>query len=100
MTRAPAIRFAGLSKRFPGITALSGVSVDVASGSELHGWIDQLTASGVAIRLISSELPELLHLSTRVLVLREGQLVGEYSRAEATPSAVLRLMLGGPRPAG
>jgi ABC-type sugar transport system ATPase subunit len=44
--------------------------------------------------LISSELPELLNLSTRILVLREGRLVGELPREEATQEALLRLMAG------
>ena len=51
--------------------------------------------------LISSELPELVSLSSRVLVLRDGRLVGELARAEATPASLLRMMAGldplGPR---
>ena len=51
--------------------------------------------------LISSELPELIALSTRVLVLRDGHLVGELARAEADPQSLLRIMAGfdllGPR---
>jgi ABC-type sugar transport system ATPase subunit len=48
----------------------------------------------VAVLLISSELPELLHLATRILVLREGRLVGEVSRADATQDALMRLVAG------
>jgi ABC-type sugar transport system ATPase subunit len=44
--------------------------------------------------LISSELPEVLHLSTRILVLREGRIAGELSREEATQAALMRLMAG------
>ena len=44
--------------------------------------------------LISSELPEVINLSTRVLVLREGRLAGELGRAAASQDAVLRLMAG------
>ena len=44
--------------------------------------------------LISSELPEIMRLSTRILVLREGRLVGELSRAQVTQEALLRLMAG------
>ena len=68
--------------------------VDVGAKSELHGWIDKLAAEGCAVLLISSELPELLALSSRILVLREGRLVGELPRAAATQDAVLRLMSG------
>ena len=68
--------------------------VDVGAKAELHGWIDRLAREGVAVLLISSELPELLNLSTRVLVVREGRLVGERSRGQATQDALLRLMAG------
>ncbi len=68
--------------------------VDVGAKAELHQWIHQRASEGAAILLISSELPELLALSTRILVLREGQLRGELSRAEATQAALLRLMAG------
>jgi ABC-type sugar transport system ATPase subunit len=51
--------------------------------------------------LISSELPELVALSTRILVLRDGRLVGELARAEADQESLLRMMAGldplGPR---
>ena len=44
--------------------------------------------------LISSEMPEVLNLSSRILVFREGRLVGQLSRAEANQDALLRLMAG------
>jgi ribose transport system ATP-binding protein len=68
--------------------------VDVGAKAELHGWIDRLASEGVAILLISSELPELLNLSSRILVLREGRIMGEVSRDRATQDHVLRLMAG------
>ena len=55
--------------------------VDVGAKAELHAWIDQRAAEGAAVLLISSELPELLTLSSRILVLREGRLRGEVTRA-------------------
>jgi ABC-type sugar transport system ATPase subunit len=70
--------------------------VDVGAKAELHAWIDQRAAEGAAILLISSELPELLTLSSRILVLRAGRLCGEVPRAEATQDGVLRLMAGLP----
>ena len=45
--------------------------------------------------MISSELPEVLGMSDRVLVMREGRIVAEFSRAEATPEAVGAAMMGG-----
>jgi len=68
--------------------------VDVGAKAELHGLIDELAAGGAAILLISSELPEVLNLSTRVLVFREGRLAGELTRHAATQEAVMRLMTG------
>jgi len=68
--------------------------VDVGAKAELHEWIDRLAADGKAILLISSELPELLALSTRILVVRDGRIVGELSRGAATPERLLRLMSG------
>lgn len=68
--------------------------VDVGAKAELHAWVDRLASEGVAVLLISSELPELLNLSTRVLVVREGRVVGERARGEATQDGLLRLMAG------
>jgi ABC-type sugar transport system ATPase subunit len=68
--------------------------VDVGAKAEIHAWVDKLAAEGKAILLISSELPELLNLSTRVIVLRAGRVVGELPREHATQDALLRLMAG------
>jgi ABC-type sugar transport system ATPase subunit len=68
--------------------------VDVGAKAEIHAWVDTLASEGVAVLLISSELPELLNLSSRVLVLRSGRVVGELERAAASQDALLRLMAG------
>jgi ABC-type sugar transport system ATPase subunit len=68
--------------------------VDVGAKAELHAWIDQRAAEGAAVLLISSELPELLMLSSRILVLREGRLRAALARGEATQDKLLRLMTG------
>jgi ABC-type sugar transport system ATPase subunit len=68
--------------------------VDVGAKAELHAWIDQLASEGHGVLLISSELPELLNLSTRILVLRQGRVAGEVSRERATQDVLLRLMAG------
>ncbi len=70
--------------------------VDVGAKAEIHALIDELAAGGAGVLLISSELPEVLHLSTRILVLRDGRLAGELPRAAATQGAVMRLMAGSP----
>jgi ABC-type sugar transport system ATPase subunit len=69
--------------------------VDIGAKAEIHAIIDRLASQGHAILLISSELPELLALSTRVLVLRQGRLAGTVERAHATQDRLLRLMTGG-----
>jgi ABC-type sugar transport system ATPase subunit len=66
--------------------------VDVGAKAEIHALIDELASAGTAILLISSELPEILHLSTRILVLRSGRIAGELPRAEASQPALMRLM--------
>lgn len=68
--------------------------VDVGAKAEIHALIDELAREGAAILLISSELPEVLNLSTRIIVLREGRQVGELSRAEASQESLIRLMAG------
>ncbi len=68
--------------------------VDVGAKAELHAWIAQRAAEGAAILLISSELPELLALSTRILVVREGRLRGELAQGAATQDELLRMMAG------
>jgi ABC-type sugar transport system ATPase subunit len=68
--------------------------VDVGAKAEIHRLIDELAAAGQAILMISSELPEILNLSTRVIVMRNGRLVGEIDRSEATAEGVLKLMTG------
>jgi ribose transport system ATP-binding protein len=68
--------------------------IDVGAKAEIHGIIRQLADDGVAILVISSELPEVLGVSDRILVMREGEVMGELSREEATEDAVMRLAAG------
>jgi ABC-type sugar transport system ATPase subunit len=68
--------------------------VDIGAKAAIHGLIDELAQQGLAVMLISSELPEVLNLSTRIIVMREGEIAGELSRAEASQEAILRLMAG------
>jgi rhamnose transport system ATP-binding protein len=56
--------------------------IDVGAKAEIRAIIDRLAGEGRAVILISSELPEIIGMSDRVLVMREGRLVGEFSRAE------------------
>jgi ABC-type sugar transport system ATPase subunit len=68
--------------------------VDVGAKAEIHALIGELAEQGTAILLISSELPEVITLSERILVLREGRLVGEVPRKDATQEGLLRMMAG------
>jgi len=68
--------------------------VDVAAKSEIHRLIGDMAAQGAAVLLASSDLPELLSLSHRLIVLREGRIAAEFPRDQATPHAVLRAMAG------
>lgn len=68
--------------------------VDVGAKAEIHALIDELAHQGAAVLLISSELPEVLNLSTRIVVLRAGRQMGEIPRADATQENVMRLMAG------
>ena len=68
--------------------------VDVGAKAAIHALIDELAQQGLAVMLISSELPEVINLSTRVVVMREGRVAGELSREEASQESILRLMAG------
>jgi ribose transport system ATP-binding protein len=63
--------------------------IDVGAKSEIHALIARLAGSGVSIVLISSELPEILALSTRILTFSEGRVVGEFAAAEASEERLL-----------
>jgi len=68
--------------------------VDVGAKAEVHSILRGLARSGVAILMISSELPEILGASDRVLVMHEGQLMGELSAEEATEEKIMFLAAG------
>ncbi|HUJ08919.1 MAG TPA: sugar ABC transporter ATP-binding protein [Verrucomicrobiae bacterium] len=68
--------------------------VDVGAKAEIHGLIDELANNGNGVLLISSELPEVINLSTRILVLRAGKIVGEVPREHVTQETLMRLMAG------
>ncbi|HKQ51511.1 MAG TPA: ATP-binding cassette domain-containing protein, partial [Pyrinomonadaceae bacterium] len=68
--------------------------IDVGAKQEIYAQISRLAREGLAIVLVSSELPEVLGLSDRLLVLHEGRVAGEFTRAEATPEAVMACATG------
>lgn len=68
--------------------------VDIGAKSEIYDILREVTASGKAILMVSSELPELIAIADRILVFRNGSVVGEVQRAEATEEKLIRLMTG------
>jgi ABC-type sugar transport system ATPase subunit len=63
--------------------------IDVGAKAEVHGLMSRLAGQGVGIIMISSELPEILGMSDRILVVREGRISGEFRRGQATQEAIL-----------
>ena len=68
--------------------------IDVGAKAEVHQIIDELAASGMAIILISSDLPEVLAMSDRVVVMREGRQTGLFDRADASEETVITAAMG------
>jgi ribose transport system ATP-binding protein len=68
--------------------------VDVAARAEIYARIEALAEQGMATLFVSSELPEVIALADRCLVMHEGRIAGELQRAEMTEEAILRLATG------
>jgi len=68
--------------------------IDVGAKLEVYELINQLTAEGRAVILVSSELPELMGMSDRIIMLSEGRIAGEFTREEATPEKLLAAAMG------
>lgn len=68
--------------------------IDVGAKAEVHALMSQLARSGVGIIMISSELPEILGMSDRILVMCEGRVAAILDRAEATPEAIMAYASG------
>ena len=68
--------------------------IDVGTKAEVHRLMSELAGDGLAVLMISSELPEVLGMADRVLVMHEGRLTGELSRAQADEESVIRLATG------
>nr|HPM22439.1 D-xylose ABC transporter ATP-binding protein [Phycisphaerae bacterium] len=72
----------------------------VAAKADIYALLNELTAAGVAIVLITTELPELLALADRILVVHGGGIVAELGRGEATQERIIHAAMGGgPAPA-
>jgi D-xylose transport system ATP-binding protein len=71
--------------------------IDIGAKVEIYKLLDRLAGEGVAIIMVSSELPEVLGMSDRILVMREGAIVAEFSREEATREAIMEYATGARR---
>ncbi|HHV93509.1 MAG TPA: sugar ABC transporter ATP-binding protein [Firmicutes bacterium] len=69
--------------------------VDVGAKSEIHRLMSELAAKGVGIIMVSSDLPEVLGMSDRVLVMSDGAITAEFTRAEATPDKIMMAATSG-----
>ena len=68
--------------------------IDVGTKSEVHRILDELVGKGMAVLMISSELPEVLGMADRVLVMHEGRITAEFDRADATEDSIMRAATG------
>ena len=67
--------------------------IDVGAKKEIHSLMGELTSQGVAVIMISSELPEVLGMSDRIIVMHEGRICGEFSRDEASQEKIMTTIL-------
>jgi ribose transport system ATP-binding protein len=73
--------------------------IDVNAKREIYSFIDELARAGLGLIVVSSELPEVLALADRVMVMCDGRKTAEFSRAEVTPERVLHAALPDRAPA-
>lgn len=68
--------------------------IDIGSKAAVHEFMGELAANGLAVIMVSSELPEILGMADRVIVMREGRIAGEFAREEMTPERLVRSAAG------
>ena len=68
--------------------------IDVGTKAEVHRLMSSLAADGLAVVMVSSELPEVLGMADRIVVLREGRIAAQLTRAEATEESVMYAAMG------
>ncbi len=80
----------------PGILILDEPTrgIDVASKEEIHNRIFDLASQGISIVVISSELPEIMKLSDRILIMHEGKITGNFQRREVDSTTILKAAIG------
>ncbi len=68
--------------------------IDIGSKAAVHDFMSELAAEGLAVIMVSSEIPEVLGMSDRVIVMREGRIAAEFSGAQMTPENLVRAAAG------
>ena len=68
--------------------------IDVGSKSEIHNLLRDLAKQGYAVIVISSEMPEVLHVSDRIVAMYHGQIMREFSAAEVTEDSLIQAISG------
>ncbi len=74
--------------------------IDIGSKAAVHAFMAELAAQGLAVIMVSSEIPEILGMSDRVIVMRQGRIVGEYEGDALTPETLVRAAIGIAAPPG
>ncbi|VBB08234.1 abc transporter [Lucifera butyrica] len=69
--------------------------IDVGAKVEVYNLINRLVSEGAAVIVISSELPEVMGISDRILVMHDGEITAEFAQSEATPEKIMRAATGG-----
>jgi rhamnose transport system ATP-binding protein len=72
--------------------------IDVATKARVHEFISQLAAEGLAIILISSEIPEILGMADRIVVMHEGKITARLDRGQADSETLVKAAMGNPLP--
>jgi ABC-type sugar transport system ATPase subunit len=68
--------------------------IDIGAKAEVHRLMSELAAQGIAILMISSELPEILAMSDRIIVMREGRINGRFDKEEASAERIIAAATG------
>ena len=68
--------------------------IDIGSKAAVHAFMRELASQGLAVIMVSSEIPEIVGMSDRIIVMREGRQVAEFDREEATPENLVRAAAG------
>ena len=84
---------ARIEGRVTGVVKVSGLLV-VGAKAEIHGFMNELVMQGAAVLMISSDLPEILGMSDRIYVMRQGLIVAEVDREQATQERIVAYAMG------